>query len=444
MSKNNTHVLEYDFTIDFPKITHGKGIYLYDDTGKEYIDGTSGLISNSLGHGREDMAKVIADQTASVAFVNRHVATVDTIEKAADKLHEVTGMDRFFTVCGGTEANEICTKIARLHFYHKGQPGKNKIIGRWNSYHGYSVDTLSYGGHRGRRKEFSSYLRDDIHVAPPYCYRCWFGKECGSCNLECANALETEILEHGPENIAAFIFEVVSGTAMNAAVAPDGYYKRIREICDKYDVLMIVDEVMTGTGRTGSMLAIQQYDVKPDIVTLAKSVSGGYFPVGVACCTEEVLSPIVKYGLFSPVHTWASNPVASAVILKTLDIIENENLMENVRLQGKYLMARLLEMKDRHPSMGNVSGKGLMVGVEFVKDKGTKECFDPKLRIADRIAVAAQELGLFLMATGGFEKGNIGDGIMIGPCFEITREEIDKLLTIFEEAVSKIETEEKL
>ncbi len=444
MKKNNEHVLEYDFNLYFPKITHGKGVYLYDTDGKEYIDGCGGMISNSLGHGREDMAKVIADQISSVAFVNRHAATTESIEKAADKLHQMTGMDRFFTVSGGTEANEISTKIARLHFYHKGQPNKNKIIGRWNSYHGYSIDTLSYGGHNPRRKEYMTYLRDDIHVAPPYCYRCWFDKECSSCNLECANALEAEILKHGPENIAGFIFEVVSGSAMNASVAPDNYYKRIREICDKYDVLMIVDEVMTGSGRTGSMLAIDQYGIKPDIVTLAKSIGGGYFPVGIACCTEKVIEPIKEYGLFSPVHTWASNPIASAATLKTLEIFEGENLFENVRVQGTYMKEQLEAMKERHPSIGNISGKGLMLGVEFVKDKATKEPFDPRLKIAERIALTAQDLGLFLMYTGGFAENGAGDGIMFGPCFEITKEEVDKMLGIFEEAISKIETEEEM
>ena len=442
MSKNNQHVLEYDFNFEFPTITHGKGIYLYDTDGKEYIDGCGGMISNSLGHGREDMAKVVAEQTEAVAFVNRHVATTDSIEKAADKLHEVTGMDRFFTVCGGTEANEICTKIARLHWYHKGQPNKNKIIGRWNSYHGYSIDTLSYGGHNGRRKEFMTYLRDDIHTVPPYCYRCWFGKECGSCDLECANSLEEEILKYGPENIAGFIFEVVSGTAMNASVAPPEYYKRIREICDKYDVLMIVDEVMTGAGRTGSMLAIDQYGIKPDIVTMAKSIGGGYFPVGIACCTEEVIEPIREYGLFSPVHTWASNPIASAVALKTIEIFEDENLIENVRIQGAYMKEQLEAMKERHPSIGNVSGKGLMLGVEFVKDKATKEPFDPNLKIADRLMLAAMDMGLFVMNTAGFAEEGAGDGIMFGPCFEITKEEVDKMLEIFEKAIDKIESEE--
>jgi len=287
-----------------------------------------------------------------------------------------------------------------------------------------------------------SSLRDDIHTIPPYCYRCWLGKECGSCDLECANSLEEEILKHGPENIAAFIFEVVSGTAMNASVAPDGYYKRIREICDKYDVLMIVDEVMTGSGRTGSMLAIDQYGIKPDIVTLAKSVGGGYFPVGIACCTEEVIEPIKEHGLFSPVHTWASNPIASAVALKTLEIFEEENLFENVRVQGAYMKEQLEAMKERHPSIGNISGKGLMLGVEFVKDKATKEPFDPKLKVADRLALAAMDMGLFVMNTAGFAEGGAGDGIMFGPCFEITREEVDKMLNIFEKAISKIEDEE--
>lgn len=231
---------------------------------------------------------------------------------------------------------------------------------------------------------------------------------------------------------------------MNAAVAPDGYYKRIREICDKYDILMIVDEVMTGSGRTGSMLAIDQYGIKPDIVTLAKSVGGGYFPVGVACCTEEVIEPIREYGIFSPVHTWASNPIASAVALKTLEIFEEENLFENVRIQGAYMKEQLEAMKERHPSIGNVSGKGLMLGVEFVKDKVSKEPFDPKLKIAARIALAAIEMGLFVMNTSGFAGEGAGDGIMFGPCFEITKEEIDKMLEIFEKSIAKIEAEESM
>jgi len=442
MNRDNENILQFEFDTDYPILTHGKGIYVYDVDGREYIDGTSGSISSSLGHGRSDIGRAIAEQASKIAYINRHFASSEILEEAAGKLHEVTGLDRFFTVSGGTEANEIATKIARLHFYHLGKREKNKIIGRWQSYHGYSVDTLSYGGHIARRKEFVSYLREDGHVAPPYCYRCWYGKEEGSCGFECANALETEILERGPENVAGFISETVCGTALNAVVAPLGYYKRIREICDEYDVLMILDEIMCGAGRTGTMLAIEHYGVKPDIVSLAKSIGGGYFPIGVACCTQEVLDPIVKSGKFSPGHTWAGNPLAAAVIIKVLDILEEEKLIENVNVQGDHLMKCLLAMKDRRPTIGDVRGKGLMVGVEFVRDKGTRECFDPKILYSERIAAAALELGLSIMPTGGFDRGKAGDGILLGPCFEVTKEEIDKILNTFEKAIIAVETEE--
>ena len=440
MSEKSDNVLQFEFNQDYPILTHGKGIYVYDVNGKEYIDGTSGSISSSLGHGRSDMGQAIAEQASKIAYINRHVASSEILQKAAEKMHEVTGLDKFFTVSGGTEANEIATKIARLHFYHQGKREKNKIIGRWQSYHGYSVDTLSFGGHVGRRKEFVSYLREDGHIAPPYCYRCWYGKEEGCCDFECANALETEILERGPENIAGFISETVCGTALNAAVAPVGYYKRIREICDEYDVLMINDEIMSGAGRTGTMLAIEHYGVKPDIVSLAKSIGGGYFPVGVACCTQEVLNPIIEFGSFSPGYTWAGNPLAAAVIIKTLDVFKEEKLMENVKAQGDYLIKSLLSMKNRHPSIGDIRGKGLLVGVEFVRNKETKECFDPKVLYSARIADAAQKLGLCLMATGGFDKGWRGNGILMSPCFEVTKEEIDKILDRFESAVTVVES----
>lgn len=435
------HVLHYDWNMEFPNLTYGEGVYVYDVNGKKIMDGSSGAISSSLGHGRKDMAETIKNQTEKIAYALRHVSTTPVLQEATNKIFKVTGMDRVFTVSGGTEANEIATKIARLHWLYKGKPTKNRILSRWQSYHGYSTDALSWAGNIARRREFITYLRDDGHIAPPYCYRCWYGKECGKCNFECANALETEILCYGADNIAAFICETIVGASLAAVTPPDGYYQRIREICNKYNVLLILDEVMCGCGRTGKMLAIEHYGVKADIVTLAKSLGGGYYPVGAATCTEEVVEPLKESGHFSPGYTWAGNPVAAAVISKTLDIIRDENLIENVVKMGNLLKEGLINLADKHPTMGDIRGKGLMIGVEFVKDKETKECFDPSIDFAHKFTHNALGAGLLVNPGSKYDMGQRGDGTLVGPCFEVKKEEIEAFIDMFDKALSVTERE---
>ena len=300
MNRNldNDHILHYVWGADFPKLVRGEGVYLYDVNGKRYIDGCSGAVSSSLRHGRKDMAQALYDQASTLAYALRHITTSQVLEEATDKMAEMYGMDRFFLVSGGTEANEIATKLARIYWAQKGKPMKNKVISRWQSYHGFSTDALSWGGSIARRREFIPQLQEEGHIAPPYCYRCWFGKECGKCDFECANALETEIRCRGAETVAAFICETISGTTLAGVTPPDGYYQRIREICDKYDVLFIVDEVLCGSGRTGKMMAIDHYGVRPDIATMAKSLGGGYFPVGAVACSAKLAEPLRETGHF--------------------------------------------------------------------------------------------------------------------------------------------------
>lgn len=435
------HVLHFDWETEFPRLTHSKGVYLYDADGKEYLDGSSGSISNSLRYAREDMAEAIYEQYKKIAHSLRYVSITTVQEEACDALAKKTDMDRVFMVSGGTEATEIAVKIARVYWHWQGKSSKYKIIGRWMGYHGYSMESLSWGGNIARRYDYTPYLREDGHIPPPYCYRCWYGKDCEHCNLECAQALETEILCQGPDSVAAFISEPVGGTTLAAVTPPKGYYKKIREICDKYDVLLIADEVMCGSGRTGKMRAMDHFDVKPDILVLAKALGGGYFPVGAVCITENVVEPIKAKKHFTPGFTWAGNPVASRVVLKTLEIMEKENLFENVTKMGDYMKGELIKMADRHPTMGNVRGKGLMIGVEFVKDKKTKEYFDPTLNFTKAMNQNAQKLGLMINPSSKFDKGQGGDGTLMGPCFEVKKEEIDLLLERFEEALSITERE---
>ncbi|MBP3486839.1 MAG: aminotransferase class III-fold pyridoxal phosphate-dependent enzyme [Roseburia sp.] len=439
MVKNHPNILYFETDFDYPLIVKGKGIYLYDEDGKRYIDGCAGSVSTSLGYGRSEMAEVMKKQAEEISFVHRHHVSSKIVNEATDVLKKnFPAMDKFFLVSGGTEATECATKLARLHFYHQGKPGKNKIIGRWMSYHGYTTDALAYGGNPGRRKEFAAILREDGHIMPPYCYRCWAGKSPENCAMECANELETAILTAGPDTVAAFICETVVGTTMGCVTPPKAYYKRIREICDKYDVLLVLDEVMCGSGRTGSMLAIEQYGVTPDIVALAKSMGGGYFPIGCVACTGKAAAPIEKAGGFPVGHTWAGNPIASAVVKKTLEIIEEEDLLENVRKQGSYLREKLEALKEKYPFIGDVRGMGLMQAIEIVKDKETKECYPRSERIAEKIFKACMENGLIIMTSVNMDRGVQGDAIMMGTSFDVTAEEMDELVAILEKSLLEV------
>lgn len=439
MKKNHPNVLYFENDFDYPLIVKGKGIYIYDEEGKEYIDGCAGSVSTSLGYGREDISEAIAHQAKEISFVHRHHVSSKIVNEATDLLKEMfPSMDKFFLVSGGSEATEVATKIARYHFLKKGKPSKNKIIGRWMSYHGYTLDALSYGGNPGRRKDFATVLREDGHIMPPYCYRCWAGKDPSNCQMECANQLEDMILEIGPENIAGFICETVVGTTMGCVTPPAEYYKRIREICTKYDVLMILDEVMCGSGRCGSMMAIDKYGVEADIVALAKSMGGGYFPIGCAACKEFVAKPIEEAGGFPVGHTWAGSPLSSAVVKKTLEIIKDEKLLDNVEKQGEYLRKRLETLKEKYDFIGDVRGMGLMQAVEIVKDKSTKECYDRKLKVAEKVFKECMDNGLIIMTSVNMDKGKQGDAIMIGTSFEVTEEEIDKLVNILEKSMVNV------
>lgn len=439
MSNNHKNILYFETDFDYPLIVKGEGIYLYDEDGKRYIDGCAGSISTSLGYGRKEMAEVLKKQAAEISFVHRHHVSSKICNEATDTLKKnFDSMDKFFLVSGGTEATECATKLARLHFYQKGKPQKNKIIGRWMSYHGYTTDALAYGGNPGRRKEFAAILREDGHIMPPYCYRCWAGKEPGNCSMECANQLETQILIEGPDTVAAFICETVVGTTMGCVAPPKEYYKKIREICDKYNVLMILDEVMCGSGRTGTMMAIEQYGVKPDIVALAKSLGGGYFPIGCVTCTAEVAKPIEDAGGFPVGHTWAGNPIASAVVKKTLEVIEDEKLLENVQKQGGHLRERLEILKDKYPFIGDVRGMGLMQAIEIVKDKHTKECYPRSEKIAEKIFKNCMDNGLIIMTSVNMDRGQQGDAIMMGTSFDVKESEIDELVDILEKSLVEV------
>jgi len=441
MCAAESHVLNVFMNREYPAIVKADGIYLYDDKGNEIIDGAGGVILSNLGHGLDEMADVLRDQAKQAAFVYRLDFTTAPLEDAAAKVCAATGnvMDKVFFVSGGSEATEIAVKLARKFQIDAGRPLKYKIISRWLSYHGMTMGALSWSGMPARRADYIPMLCDGNHIPPAYCYRCWFNLKPETCDLECAQALENEILIQGPDSVAAFIAEPVSGTSLCGATPRGDYFKKIRAICDKYDVLLILDEVMTGFGRTGKWFGYEHFDVKPDIMAMGKGLGGGYFPIGAAAASANVTDTIAqKSGIFAAGFSWAGNPMGAAVAAKTIDYLNQHNLVERCNEMGAYLFQKLEGIR-HHPTLGDVRGMGLMRGLEFVADKKTKAPLDPDLHFSIQLAEETLKRGLGIQFSSGCERGRAGDMIYLGPAFIITETQIDDLIAILDEALTEVE-----
>ena len=441
MPGKKSHSISVFINQEYPAIVRGEGIYLFDNNGNRYIDASSGPILCSLGHGVKEMADAMQEQTLRTAYVFRMDFTTPELEECCSRICEKTNhvMEKVFMVSGGSEATEIAIKLARKYHLENGNPSKFKIISRWLSYHGMTMGSLSLSGFPFRRADYVPYLHGTYHIAPGYCYRCWFNQKPETCNLECARALENEIMMQGPETVAAFIAEPFSGMSLCAAAPRRDYFKKIREICDKFDVLLIMDEVMTGFGRTGKYFAYEHYETPPDLIALGKGIAGGYFPLGAVAVTHKVIDAMAKgSGIFAAGHTWAGNPLGAAVANKTMDLLEEQNLVARCAEMGIYLGQKLEGLRS-HPIVGDVRGEGLMRGVEFVKDKKTKEPLDPALKFWIDLHAQALTRGLVLETSGGCERGQAGDMMMLGPSFIVTRDEIDEIIGLLDEVLTDME-----
>lgn len=437
----NEHVLSTVLNYEYPVIERGEGIYLIDEKGRRFIDSCGGPLLCSLGFGNREFAGVIAEQTEKLNFAYRMHSTTRILQRAADYIADISGgiIDRSFLVSGGSEAVEAALKLARTYEVERKTPGKWKIISRWLSYHGSTNGALSVSGHVSRRKIFQPFLSEGFFIPAPYCYRCPYGLEPGGCDFPCARALETEIIMQGPETVSAFIIEPLSGSSLAAAHPPKEYYRIIRDICDRYDVLLIFDEVMTGMGRTGEWLACHHFDVAPDIIALGKALSGGYYPAGAACCNEKAVRAILDgSGVYPMGHTWAGNPVASAVIAKNIEYVREHNLLENVGRMGDRLRKGLEACAEEHPIIGDIRGKGLMLGVELVKDRKTKERIDPSLAAWHVLEQEALKAGIFLHCINPCVP-YAGDMVLFGPPFTVTADEVDAIVGLFDESLSALE-----
>ena len=437
------HVFLSDWNNPNIALVKGKGMYQWDVNGNEYIDSCSGAVNVALGYGREDMAEVIRKQAVELSYLTRFTSVPPILDECSQVLSDFTGMDRFFMTSGGSEANEMAFRIAKAYWVGKGKPTKNKIMSRWLSYHGNTYLTACAGGNLARKNDLSAYAIDEGHINAPTCYHCPYHKTCETCNFECANELEDALINKGPNNYAAFLMEPIGGTTTAAITPPVGYFKRIREICDKYDLLLISDEVLAGYGRAGKPLAIEWGEVQPDIVGMAKCMSGGYFPAGAVGVSKKISDAFKEIGHYYAGFTWAGNPIACAVTIETTKIIQREHMLENVNKQGDYIQEQLKAMRDRHPLIGDVRGRGLLIGVEFVKDHATHTCLPNEEMALAKVMQAGYKNGVILEAASGkMNKGLEGEAIILAPYFGITREEsdilLDRLDKIFTDAEKQI------
>lgn len=442
MSKIN-HVYSMELDRKYLRMESGKGIYMYTDDGKEIIDGASGPVAVSLGHGIKEIGDAIGEQAAKLAFAHRDDCSTTVLEESCKKIYEFSGgvLYKTFQVCSGSEATETAMKLITKYNAARNKKDKYKIIGRWQSYHGITMGALSLSGFGSRKKGYEHYAFEQGHIAPCYCYRCWFGDEPGSCKLQCAKALENEILAQGPDSVAAFIAEPISGMSMCAVEPHEEYFKEIRRICDKYDVLLVMDEVMTGFGRTGLPFAYEHFGVMPDLVTTGKAMSGGYFPLAAVSMTERFFNTMKENNVFFPPgHTWSGSPLAAATYIAVDKYVRKHDLVNQCEARGKYLKKKMWELAAEHDIIGDIRGRGLMIGAEFVKDRETKESFDPSLKFVGMLQEEALDKhDMLIEASQGCNRGERGDAIMISPAFVITEKQIDTIIDRLDKAITTVE-----
>ena len=434
-----THNFPRHSKITPPIAIAGAGCHITDATGKQYFDGSGGAAVSCLGHGDADIATAMKDQIDKLSFAHTSFFTSMPAEALADLLiaNAPSGIDRVYFVSGGSEAIEASLKLARQYFVETGSPQRSHIIARKQSYHGNTLGALAAGGNAWRREQFAPLLFTASHIEPCYRYR---GKADGESDhaygQRMANALETEILRLGADKVMAFLAEPVVGATLGAVAAEWGYFTRIREICDRYGVLLILDEVMCGMGRTGSLFACDHDQVRPDIIAIAKGLGAGYQPVGAMLCSKEIYAAIAEgSGFFQHGHTYLAHPVACAAAHAVLSKIIDSDLPSRAIMMGDKLMQALQSAFGQHPFIGDIRGRGLFIGMEFVADRAQKTPFDPALGLHRKIKAAAFEAGLLCYPMGGTIDGKNGDHLLLAPPFILEDshigEIIDKLTIAF-------------
>ncbi|MDA8103386.1 MAG: aspartate aminotransferase family protein [Nitrospiraceae bacterium] len=423
----------------------GEGCYLIDREGRRYLDACGGVAVNVIGHGVERIAEALSKGIGAASYVYGAAFSSTYQEELARKLVSVSplGDAKVFFSSGGSEANEGAIKMARQYHVERGEIGRWKVISRWLGYHGNTMATLSVSGRPSWRTIYDPYLMRSPKIDPPYCLRCPLGMVYPRCGLACADELERTILMEGPETVSAFIAEPILGTSVSAVVPVPGYYERIREICDRYGVLFIADEVLCGYGRTGKVFAIEHWDVQPDIITIGKGLGSGYAPLAATMASEKVVEAFEQgSGRFVHGFTFSGLPASCLVGNEVFDIISDQGLFERVEPMGEYLASVLRHMAESHKIVGDVRGLGLLAGIEFVADQESLEPFPEQMGLTERVVRVAEEKGLLLrQGTSGSNFNQGGDHVQISPPYVISEAEIDEMVDLLDQTLTDVEEE---
>ena len=434
-----SHILHRRLHAELPIAVAGRGITLIDSTGKTYLDASGGAAVSCLGHSHPDVLAAMHAQIDRLAYAHTSFFTTAVAEELADHLiaHAPPGTSHAYLVSGGSEAVEAALKLARQYFVEIGQPEREHFIARRQSYHGNTLGALAVGGNAWRRRQFAPLLIDVAHVAPCYEYRDRRpGESAEAYGTRLAQELEDTVQRLGPHKVIGFVAETVVGATLGAATAVPGYFRQVREICDRHGMLFIADEVMCGMGRTGTLHAVEQEGVVPDLMAIAKGLGGGYQPIGAVLVQQRIVDALERgSGFFQHGHTYIGHPVACAAALAVQQVIQRDRLLEAVRVLGTQLDASLRKRFAAHRNVGDIRGRGLFMAIELVQDRGTKQPFDPALRLHARIKAEAMARGLMVYPMGGTIDGRSGDHVLLAPPFITTPAQIDEIVGRLAESV---------
>jgi adenosylmethionine-8-amino-7-oxononanoate aminotransferase len=427
-----SHILHRSIAGSLPVAASGHGLEIVDSTGKRYLDASGGAAVSCLGHGHPAVTAAMHEQLDKLAYAHTSFFTTEVAEQLADTLVEdaPAGIGHVYLVSGGSEAIEAALKLARQYFVERGQTERRHVIARRQSYHGNTLGALAAGGNDWRRAPFAPLLIETHHIEPCFAYRFQeAGESEEAYGRRAADALEAKILALGGDTVMAFVAETVVGATAGAVPPAKGYFKRVREICDKYGVLLILDEVMCGMGRTGTLHACEQEGIAPDLMTIAKGLGGGYAPIGAVLLGEPIFEAIARgSGFFQHGHTYIGHPLACAAGLAVQQTIKRDNLLANVRTMGAHLRRRLGERFGNHAHVGDIRGRGLFQAIELVEDRVTKAPFDPALKLHAKVKKAAMARGLMVYPMGGTIDGRQGDHVLLAPPFIVNEGQIDEIV----------------
>jgi len=435
-----SHLVHRSLRTDPPIAVRGEGIWLYDRDGHAVIDGSGGAAVACLGHAHPRVNAALKAQIDTLAYAHTALFSCESAERLADMMvgHAPGGLTHAYFCSSGSEGNEAALKMARQYFLESGQPQRTRFIARRQSYHGNTLGALSAGGNAMRRAPYQPLLSPAFsHVSPCYAYRDRAEGETDQQYVaRLAEELEAEFQRLGPDTVIAFVAETVVGATLGCVTALPGYFQAMRAVCDRHGALLILDEVMCGMGRCGSMHAWEQEGVAPDIQVVAKGLGGGYQPIGGILVSDRVIRGLeAGSGAFMHGHTYQAHPVACAAALAVQQVIQEENLLENVRAMGRRLEERLIERLGNHRNIGDIRGRGLFWAVELVQDRAGKAVFDPALKLNDRVKREAFARGLACYPMGGTIDGKRGDHVILAPPYIVTAAEVDMIVERFGDAV---------